>query len=134
MMLVLAAVGAGAGFAIVKATGGSGAPLNDCAAQLAKTQRRLTLMDGKLTRLRRDDAALLAAFRALSGQLKAIERKYPSNELPEPVYVKYKKIQRASDAAYVRYSRSIDRTNALISARNAVATRFNKAAACKPSP
>jgi hypothetical protein len=112
---------------------GSKAPLRDCAAPLAKAQRRLTRMDAQLKALRRRDAALLAHFRALNAQLKKIDAKYPSNVLPAPVFKRYKLLQRETDAAYKRYSSSIDRTNALIVSRNAVARQFNRAAACKPS-
>src|SRR3954454_5515015 len=128
LALVLAGVCAAAGFAIHKATGGSTAPLRDCAARLATAQRDMRKLDAKLKALRGAAAALLATFRGLSSQLKAIQRKYPSNVLPPKVYAKYRKAQHASDAAYKRYSRSVDETNALIAKRNAVARRYNKAA------
>ena len=131
--LAVAAVGAGAGFAIHKATGGSAAPLRDCAAPLATAQRELAKADAKLKALRSQDAKLLAAFRKLSAQLTAIEKQYPNHELPSGVYARYKAIQGLADAAYKRYSTSIAATNKLIASRNAIAKRYNAAAACKPN-
>jgi hypothetical protein len=131
--LALAGAGAAAGFAIHKATGGSTAPLRDCAGPLAKAQRDLRKLDAKLKVLRATDAVLLKKFRALSSKLKAIQHKYPSNVLPPKVYAKYRKTQRASDAAYKRYSTSVDGTNDLIARRNAVARRYNRAAKCRTS-
>ena len=130
---VLAGVGAAAGFAIHKTTGGSAAPLRDCSSGLAKAQRDLHKLDTELKGLRSTDAKLLATFHGYSTRLKAIQRKYPSNVLPPKVYKTYKEIQRKSDAAYKRYSKSVDRTNALISSRNTVARRYNKAATCNTS-
>jgi hypothetical protein len=130
--LALAVVGVGAAFVIHEATRGSAAPLRDCAAALAAAKRQLARADARLARLRREDARLLAAFRVLAAKLEAIEKKHPGNELPPPVYARYRRIQRAADAGYKRYSRFVDRTNVLIVSRNAVARRYNQAAACEP--
>jgi hypothetical protein len=129
--LLVGALGLAAA-AVVLAACGSHAPLRDCAAPLAKAQHDLAAADAKLAAMRKTDAKLLAAFQALSAKLKAIEKKYPNHELPAPVYAQYKKIQAQSDAAYKRYSSSIDATNKMIVARNAVARRYNQAAACTP--
>src|SRR5881227_2854930 len=72
--LAVAAVGAGAGFAIHKATDGSAAPLRDCAAPLAAAQRALTKADAKLKALRAQDAKQLTAFKKLPAELTAIEK------------------------------------------------------------
>ena len=117
---------------MVAAGCGSDAPLRDCAAPLAKAQHDLAEADARLATMRKTDAKLLAAFQALSAKLKAIAKKYPSNELPAPVYAQYKKIQAQTDVAYKRYSSAIDATNKLIVTRNTIAKRYNQAAACKP--
>jgi len=129
--LRLCALGLAAATAVLAGCG-SHAPLRDCAAPLAKAQHDLAAADANLAEMRKTDAKLLTAFRALSAKLKAIQKKYPNNELPAPVYAQYKKIQAQTDAAYKRYSASIDATNKLIVARNAIARRYNQAAACKP--
>jgi septal ring factor EnvC (AmiA/AmiB activator) len=111
----------------------SSAPRRDCAATLAKAQRELRKKDKELKGLRATDKKLLAEFHATSAKLKAIEQKYPNNVLPPKVFTKYKKLQKASDAAYKRYSKSVDATNELIGSRNAVARRYNKATKCDTS-
>ena len=129
--LLVCALGLAAASVLVAGCG-SHAPLRDCATPLANAQHDLDVADAKIAALRKTDAKLLAAFQALSAKLKAIQKKHPNNKLPPPVYTQYKKLQAQTDAAYKRYSTSIDATNKLIVARNAIARRYNQAAACTP--
>ena len=91
----------------------------------------------RLERSKRITYVDLSLFQMIEGlryafprTMRSIERKYPSNVLPPKVYAKYKKTQRRSNAAYKRYSKSVDRTNKRISSRNAVFSLSTLCSAC----